>query len=343
MHPHSAERSPSAKHSREKAATPKRKQSERIREIWPDLREMILPRRKLLALGLALMIINRLSGMVLPYSTRYLVDNVVGKHQIALLTPLVLTVLGATLIQGITSFTLTQLLSKAGQRLIAELRQKVQQHIGRLSVGYYDANKSGVLVSRIMTDVEGVRNLIGTGLVEFVGGIMTALIALVVLLRISAVMTGLTALFVAAFAFALSKAFTKIRPIFRERGKINAEVTGRLTESLGGVRVVKGYHAEAREAAVFAGGVKRLLTNVEQSLTAMSFMSLSATVLMGIVGAVVMYVGTRQIFAGTLTLGGFVTFTAFLAFLVAPVFGVVGIGTQITEAHWPASTARTKS
>ncbi len=224
---------------------------------------MILPRRKLLALGLVLMIINRLSGMVLPYSTRYLVDNVVGKHQIALLTPLVLTVLGATLIQGITSFTLTQLLSKAGQRLIAELRQKVQQHIGRLSVGYYDANKSGVLVSRIMTDVEGVRNLIGTGLVEFVGGIMTAAIALVVLLRISAVMTGLTALFVAAFALALSKAFTKIRPIFRERGKINAEVTGRLTESLGGVRVVKGYHAEEREAAVFAGGVKRLLTNVE--------------------------------------------------------------------------------
>jgi ABC-type multidrug transport system fused ATPase/permease subunit len=332
VHPHSAERSPSAKHSRDKAVTPKRKQSERIREIWPDLREMILPRRKLLALGLALMIINRLSGMVLPYSTRYLIDNVVGKHQIALLTPLVLTVLGATLIQGITSFTLTQLLSKAGQRLIAELRQKVQQHIGRLSVGYYDANKSGVLVSRIMTDVEGVRNLIGTGLVEFVGGVMTAVIALVVLLRISAVMTGLTALFVAAFALALSKAFTKIRPIFRERGKINAEVTGRLTESLGGVRVVKGYHAEEREAAVFAGGVKRLLMNVEQSLTAMSFMSLSATVLMGIVGAVVMYVGTRQIFAGTLTLGGFVTFTAFLAFLVAPVFGVVGIGTQITEA-----------
>ncbi len=332
MHPHSAERSPSAKHSREKAETPKRKQSERIREIWPDLREMILPRRKLLALGLVLMIINRLSGMVLPYSTRFLVDNVVGKHQVKMLTPLVLTVLGATLVQGITSFTLTQLLSKAGQRLIAELRQKVQQHIGRLSVGYYDANKSGVLVSRIMTDVEGVRNLIGTGLVEFVGGIMTAFIALIVLLRISAVMTGLTALFVAAFSFALSQAFSKIRPIFRERGKINAEVTGRLTESLGGVRVVKGYHAEAREAAVFAGGVKRLLMNVEASLTAMSFMSLSATVLMGIVGAVVMYVGTRQIFAGTLTLGGFVTFTAFLAFLVAPVFGVVGIGTQITEA-----------
>ena len=323
---------PSAKHSREKADTPKRSQSQRLKAIWPDLREMILPRRKLLALGLALMIVNRLSGMILPYSTKFLIDDVLGKRRHELLTPLVLTVLAATVIQGITSFTLTQLLSKAGQRLIAELRSKVQEHVGRLSVGYYDANRSGVLVSRIMSDVEGVRNLVGTGLVEFVGGLMTAVIALVVLLRISAIMTGLTALFVTAFGFALSQAFTKIRPIFRERGKINAEVTGRLTESLGGVRVVKGYHAEEREAAVFAGGVTRLLKNVEASLTAMSFMSLSATVLMGIVGSVVMFVGARQIFAGTLTLGEFVTFTAFLAFLVAPVFGVVGIGTQITEA-----------
>ncbi len=293
---------------------------------------MLLPRRKLLALGFALMIVNRLSGLVLPYSTKFLIDDILGQRKIEMLTPLVLTVLGATLIQGITSFTLTQLLSKAGQRLIAELRQKVQQHVGRLSVSYYDANKSGVLVSRIMSDVEGVRNLIGTGLVEFVGGLMTAVVALVVLLRISATMTGLTALFVAAFGFALSKAFTKIRPIFRERGKINAEVTGRLTESLGGVRVVKGYHAEDREASVFSQGVGRLLANVEQSLTAMSFMSLSATVLMGIVGATVMFIGSRQIFAGTLTLGEFMTFTAFLAFLVAPVFQIVGIGTQITEA-----------
>jgi subfamily B ATP-binding cassette protein MsbA len=332
VNPRSAERTPTGKHARDKGPTPKRSQSERIKEIWPDLREMILPRRKLLALGLGLMIINRVSGLVLPYSTRFLLDNVIGKRQPSLLTPLVLTVVAATVVQGITSFTLTQLLSKAGQRLIAELRQKVQQHIGRLSVGYYDANKSGVLVSRIMSDVEGVRNLIGTGLVEFVGGVVTALFVLVLLLKISALMTGLTALFVAIFGLILSKAFTKIRPIFRERGKINAEVTGRLTESLGGVRVVKGYHAEEREAAVFAAGVKRLLTNVEASLTAMSFMSLSATVLMGIVGAVVMFVGTRQIFAGTLTQGDLFAFTALLAFLVAPVFGVVGIGTQITEA-----------
>jgi ABC-type multidrug transport system fused ATPase/permease subunit len=293
---------------------------------------MILPRRKLLLLGMLLMAINRLSGLVLPYSTKYLIDDIIGKHRTDLLTPLVLAVLSATLIQGVTSFTLTQLLSKAGQRLITELRRKVQEHVGRLSVAYYDANKSGVLVSRIMTDVEGVRNLIGTGLVEFAGGLMTAVVALVVLVRISPLMTGLTALAVGGFAFTLKQAFTKIRPIFRERGKINAEVTGRLTESLGGVRVVKGYHAEAREAEVFGGGAQRLLNNVLRSLTAMSLMSLSATVLMGVVGATVMFLGTRQIFAGTLTLGGFMTFTAFLAFLVAPVFQIVGIGTQITEA-----------
>ena len=333
MGPHSAERPIySGRHGRDRAEGPKRSTSERLRNVWPDLREMILPRRRLLAGGLVLMIINRLSGMVLPYSTKFLIDDVITKRRVAMLTPIVLAVLGATLIQGVTSYTLTQLLSKAGQRLIAELRRKVQRHVGRLSVSYYDANKSGVLVSRIMTDVEGVRNLIGTGLVEFAGGLLTALIALVVLLRISALMTGLTALFVAAFAFALKQAFTKIRPIFRERGRINAEVTGRLTESLGGVRVVKGYHAEEREAEVFSGGVQRLLDNVLRSLTAMSLMSLSATVLMGIVGAVIMFVGAHKIFAGTLTLGEFMTFTAFLAFLVAPVFQVVGIGTQITEA-----------
>ena len=306
--------------------------SQRFRDIWPDLREMILPRRGILALGLVLMVVNRLCGMVLPYSTKFLIDDILGKGQRDLLTPLVAAVLGATLLQGVTSFTLTQLLSKAAQRLIAELRQKVQRHVGLLPVSYYDSNKSGVLVSRIMTDVEGVRNLIGTGLVEFVGGLLTALIALIVLLRISPVMTLVTGSFVLLFSFVLKKAFTSIRPIFRERGKINAEVTGRLTESLGGVRVVKGYHAEAREAEVFAGGVQRLLDNVLKSLSAMSLMSLSATVLMGLVGSVVMFVGARQIFAGSLTLGEFVTFTAFLAFLVAPVFQVVGIGTQLTEA-----------
>src|SRR4051794_18265646 len=278
------------------------------------------------------MLINRAAGLVLPASTRYLVDDVVGKHNAGLLPQLVLAVLGATLVQGATSFTLTQLLSKEAQRLIAELRRKVQEHVGRLPVSYYDSNKAGVLVSRIMSDVEGVRNLVGTGLVEFVGGILTAIFALVFLLRISAVLTGIALLFIVLFALGLRKAFTRIRPIFRERGKINAEVSGRLTESLAGVRVVKGYHAEAQEAEVFATGVTRLLDNVLRSLTAISLMSLSATVLMGVVGATVMYVGARQIFAGTLTLGDLMSFTAFLAFLVAPMFQVVGIGTQITEA-----------
>ncbi len=310
-----------------------KKRQPTLRDVWPQLRELVLPRRKILALGFLLMIVNRLSGLVLPFSTRYLIDNVIGKRQMDLLTPLVLGILGATLIQGVTSYSLTQILSKAGQRLIAELRQKVQRHIGLLPVAYYDTNKSGVLVSRIMNDVEGVRNLIGTGLVDFVGGLMTALISLVVLLTISPTMTIVTAFAVGTFAFALSKsAFTKIRPVFRERGKITAEVTGRLTESLGGVRVVKGYHAEEREAEVFGKGVQKLLDNVFKSLTMMSVMGLSSTVLMGIVSASIMWVGARQIAAGHISLGDFVMFTTFLAFLIAPVFQAVGIGTQLTEA-----------
>jgi ABC-type multidrug transport system fused ATPase/permease subunit len=311
---------------------PKKPASERFRALWPDIWAMVRPRRGVLSIGLVLIVINRVSGLVLPASTRYLVDNVIGKHQAGMLLPLTLVVVAATAIQGITSFSLTQLLSIEGQKLIAELRRKVQEHIGRLPVSYYDSNKTGQLVSRIMSDVEGMRNLIGTGIIEFVGGLLTAAIALVMLLQISALMTALSIAIVLAFGLSLRKAFKTIRPIFRERGKINAEVTGRLTESLGGVRVIKGYHAEEREARVFAGGVQRLLDNVMRSLTAMSLMSLSATVLMGIVGALVMFIGTREIYAGTLTLGGFVTFTALLAFLVAPVVGIVSIGTQISEA-----------
>ncbi|PYT31015.1 MAG: ABC transporter permease [Acidobacteria bacterium] len=278
------------------------------------------------------MVINRASGLVLPYSSKYLIDDVLGKQHIKLLGQLVLIVLSATVVQAVTSFALTQLLSKAAQRLIAEMRRNVQEHIGRLPLPYYDANKTGTLVSRIMSDVEGVRNLIGTGLVEFAGGVLTAFIVLGILLHISALLTGMALSFLLLFGFALKKAFGTIRPIFRQRAKINAEVTGRLTESLGGVRVVKGYHAEEREAAIFSGGVQRLLDNVMKTLTATSVMSLSATLLMGVVGVVVMYVGARQIFAHTMTLGSFITFTALLVFMVAPVFQVVGIGTQISEA-----------
>ena len=305
---------------------------QKLRTVLPDVWQLIRPRRNLLALGFLLMVINRISGLVLPYSTKFLIDTVIVKHQSDRLKPLVLAVLLATAIQGLTSFSLTQLLSKAAQRLITELRQKVQAHIGRLPVSFHDSTKSGTLVARIMSDVEGIRNLIGTGLVDLVGGLLTAAIALVVLFRISALMTALAFGFLLCFALALRKAFGTIRPIFRERGKINAEVTGRLAESLGGVRVVKGYHAEDREERVFSKGVLRLLENVIRSLTATSVMSLSASLLLGVVGAVIMYVGARQIAAGTLTIGGFFTYTLFMGFLIAPIMQIVQIGTQLTEA-----------
>ncbi len=298
----------------------------------PQIWALIHPRGGILLLGFALMAINRVAGLILPGSTKYLVDDVIGKRHVQLLMPIVLAVLAATIVQGLTSFTLTQLLSKSAQRMISDLRKQVQAHIGRLPVSFYDANKTGVLVSRIMSDVEGVRNLIGTGLVEFVGGLMTAVLALIVLLRISTVMTVVAFVVLSGFALFLNKAFSTIRPIFRARPKINAEVTGRLTESLGGVRVVKGYHAEDREEEVFAGGVQRLLDNVLKTLTATSLMSLSGATLMGIVSAVVMFLGARQILAGTMTLGTFFTYIFFLGLLVAPVFQIVAIGTQITEA-----------
>ena len=310
----------------------KKKPAETFRSVRPLLKELVYPRRGMLALGFCLMLINLVASMIMPYSTKFLIDYVLGQKHYDTLKWLVMAVFAATIVQGISSFSLTQLLSKEAQRLISEMRRRVQVHVGRLPVAYYDATKSGALVSRIMSDVEGVRNLIGTGLIDFVGGILKALLSLVILFRTSALMTGLALLFIGLFAFSLSKAFKKIRPIFRERGKINAEVQCRLTESLAGVRVVKGYHAEAEEARVFAGGVQKLLENVLRSLTAISLMSLSAVSLMGIVGGTVMYVGARQIIAGTLTVGEFMMFTMFLAMLVAPMFQVVGIGTQLTEA-----------
>jgi ABC-type multidrug transport system fused ATPase/permease subunit len=309
--------------------------TEKRKNAWknlPDVWALIKPRRGLLALGFVLMAINRLAGLVLPASTKYLVDNVISKRQIQLLTPIVLAVLTATVVQGLTSFTLTQLLSKSAQKMIAELRRQVQAHIGRLPISFYDANKTGALVSRIMSDVEGVRNLIGTGLVEFVGGIMTAVIALVYLIHTSVTMTAVAFGILLVFGYGINKAFATIRPIFRARPKINAEVTGRLTESLSGVRVVKGYHAEEREEGVFAGGVQRLLDNVLKTLTATSLMSLSAAGLMGIVSAIIMELGAHKILAGTMTLGTFFAFNIFLGLLVAPVFQIVAIGTQITEA-----------
>jgi subfamily B ATP-binding cassette protein MsbA len=303
-----------------------------LKAVWPEVWKLMRPRRGLLALGFVLMVINKVAGFVLPYSSKFLIDNVVSKNQTGMLRPLVLSVLFATLIQGVTSFSLTQLLSKAAQRLITELRQQVQMHISRLPVAFYDANKTGALVSRIMTDVEGVRNLLGTGLVDFAGGLVAASIAVVLLLRTSVPLTLIAIGSLGCFALVLNKAFATIRPIFRERGKINAEVTGRLTESLGGVRVIKGYHAEEREEKIFAGGVRRLLDNVMRTLTATSLMGLSASVLLGLVGAATMFVGGHQMVAQTLTPGGYISYNLYLVFLVAPIMQVVSIGTQITEA-----------
>ncbi len=312
--------------------TPKSKKKPELRKVLPEIWALVHPRRWVLALGMVLMVINRISGFVLPASTKYLIDRVIGKHNVGLLPWIVGAVVVATTIQGITSFALTQLLSKAAQRLIAELRVKVQQHVGRLPIAFYDANRSGTLVSRIMTDVEGVRNLIGTGLVDFVGGLLTAVIAFVYLLHISVVMTLLAFGVVVVFTAILQAAFKTIRPIFRERSRINADVTGRLTESLGGVRVVKGYHAEEREAQVFAGGVQRLLDNVIRTLTAQSFMGLASTVVLGAVGALVMFFGARLVLAHKLTLGGYFSYTLILAYMIAPVVQIVAIGTQLTEA-----------
>ena len=303
-----------------------------LKKVLPEIWQLVKPRRLLLAFSFFLMVINRAAGLVLPASTKDLIDKVMVRHQMSLLPWIVGIVAVATLIQGITSYSLTQLLSKAGQRLIADLRVQVQQHIGRLPVAFYDENRTGTLVTRIINDVEGVRNIIGTGVVDFFGGLLTALFAFIYLIKLSYEMTIAAFAILILFALILQRAFKVIRPIFRERSKITSEVAGRLTESLGGVRVVKGYHAEASEARVFAAGVKRLLDNVISSLTAQSLMSLASTAVLGVVGALIMYLGAHQVVAGKLSTGGYVTYVMFLAFMVAPIVQLVSIGTQLTEA-----------
>jgi subfamily B ATP-binding cassette protein MsbA len=305
---------------------------ERLKDLLPDVWALLKPRRGLLSLALVLMAVGRVAGLVLPASTKYLIDDVIGRRNLELLVPLVGAVVAATVVQALSSFALVQLVSKAAQKLIAETRIRVQEHVGRLPVAFHDANKTGDLVSRIMSDVEGLRNLVGTGLIEFAGGLLTATLAFAMMLRLSPRVTLLTVAALAVFGLVVFRAFQVLRPIFRERGEIYAEVTGRLTESLGGVRVVKGYHAEPREAAVFEGGVRQILGNVYRTLATTSVLSLSSTVLLGLVGAGVMYVGAREILAGRMTIGSFFTYTVFLGFLVGPFFQIATIGSQITEA-----------
>jgi ABC-type multidrug transport system fused ATPase/permease subunit len=299
---------------------------------WRETRELMWPRRWLLALGLVLILINRAAGLVLPGMSKYLIDDVVTRRNVELLLPIALIGGGAVVVQAVTSFLLTQLLSKTAQKLITELRVRVQEHVGRLPVRYYDANKTGALVSRIMSDVEGVRNLIGTGFVDLLGGLLTAAVAFVLLVRLNATLTLSILSFLAVFGVLVTRAFKKIRPIFRERGAINAEVTGRLAESLGGVRIVKGFHAEGREAAVFEKGALRLFENVRKTLTATSLMAMAGTLLFGVVSVTVMIVGGKLILSGSMTMGEFIAFTLYLGLMIGPVFQIIGVGTQLTEA-----------
>ena len=312
--------------------TPKKKVS--LRKLWPTIWTLVKPRRGLILLGFLLVAIKTVSGLTLPYLSKYLLDNVLATAhpQPEKLPQLIAIVIGATLIQAIVSFCLTQLLSKEGQKLISELRKQVQQHVGRLSVAYYDENRTGTLVSRIMNDVEGVRNLIGTGLVEFVGGMLTAVLAFAYLMSRSVPVTLTVFAVIGVFVVVLQSAFKKIRPIFRERAKINAEVTGRLTESLGGVRVIKGYHAEDREADVFSGGVERLFKNVVSSLKMTSTLSSASTTVLGLVSGIVMWLGGNAVLGHSWTVGDYFSYNMFLAFMIAPVFQIVNIGTQLTEA-----------
>ena len=295
-------------------------------------REFIWPRRKLVLLGLILIVISRLAGLVLPGASKYLIDNVIVDKDMQMLKVLLLIVAGSILVQAITSYWLTQLLSVEAQLLISKLRAKVQEKILSLPISYFDNTKSGALVSRIMTDVEGVRNLVGTGLVQLVGGTLTSVVSLFLLISISPLMTVYVLVPVGIFAYIALKAFGYIRPIFRERGVLNARVTGRLVETLNGVRVIKGFNAEKQENAIFAEGVDTLFQNVKKSLTATSIMTSSATFLLGIATTGIMGIGGYQIIQENLTFGEFLSFTLYLGFMIAPIVQMSNIGSQLTEA-----------
>jgi ABC-type multidrug transport system fused ATPase/permease subunit len=279
-----------------------------------------------------LMILNRLVGLVLPASSKYLIDDVILKHQSGLLLPLALIAGAATLVQAFSSFALSQVLGVAAQRAITEMRKSVQQHVARLPVRYFDSTQTGILISRIMTDAEGIRNLVGTGLVQLVGSLVTAALALTVLLYLNWKLTSVTLLALGAFGVCMALAFKKLRPLFRERGQINAEVTGRLTESLGGIRIVKAYAAEKREQLVFARGAHRLFRNVARSMTAVSGVTAFSTIIVGAIGVILILVGGRDILNGQMTLGDFFMYMIFTGLVAMPLVEIANIGTQITEA-----------
>jgi ABC-type multidrug transport system fused ATPase/permease subunit len=300
--------------------------------VWQDARDLVWTHRYRLLLGMALMIVNRLVGLVLPASSKYLIDDVVVKHRADLLVPLAVAAGAATVIQAVTSFTLSQVLGVAAQRAITEMRKSVQEHVGRLPVSYFDSTQTGVLISRIMTDAEGIRNLIGTGLVQLIGGLVTATLALCVLFYLNWRLTSITLLALALFGSLMALAFKRLRPLFRERGEINALVTGRLGETLGGIRIVKAYSAEKREALVFAKGAHRLFRNVAKSMTGVSAVTASSTVVIGAIGVILILVGGNSILTGQMTLGDFFMYIFFTAMVAAPIVEIASIGTQIAEA-----------
>ena len=299
---------------------------------WREFRELVWVHRQRLAIGLTLMMISRLSGIVLPALSKYVIDDVIGKGRHDLLVPIALAAGGATVVQAFTSFFLGQTLGVAAQRAITDMRKKVQAKIMRLPVRYFDSTQSGVLLSRIMSDAEGIRNLVGTGLVQLVGGVLTAIMALGVLLYLNWHMTVVTAIVLAMFGGGMAYAFKQLRPLFRERGKIQAAVTGRLTEALGGIRIVKSYTAEKREEIVFTHGAHKLFRNIAQSMTGVSATTSGSTVIIGVVGVIMIWMGGNAILAGTMTLGDFIMYIFFIGLLAAPMISIASIGTQITEA-----------
>ena len=303
-----------------------------LNSVKSVFKTIIWPRKKLVFIGLLLIAINRAAGLVLPGATKYLIDDAINNADMNLLELIILAVSGAILIQSLSSFLLTKLLSVEAHYLITELRIKVQRHILRLKTNFFDHNKSGELVSRIMTDATGVRNLIGTGLVHLLGGVITSIGSLIILININAMMTIYVFVPLIIFGIVSLKAFNYIRPIFRERYKIDAEVVGRLTETLGGIRIIKGFNAEEREDEVFSKGVHRLYANVKKSLITTSLMTSGATLLMGITSTLIIYFGGSLIIQNEMTVGDFFAFTLYLGFLIAPIVQMSNIGTQITDA-----------
>jgi len=303
-----------------------------MNNAWAEARELIGHHRGQLGLGLALMLVNRLAGLVLPASPKILIDRVIGQHQAYLLTPIALVVVAATLLQAGTTFALSQVMSVAAQRAIADMRKRVNEHVLRLPVSYFDGTQTGILISRILNDAEGIRNLVGTGLVQLIGGLVTAVLALVVLFWLNWALTSITLLILLTFAGGMALAFTKLRPIFRERSVITADVTGRLGQSLSGIRVVKTYIAERREQLVFARGVHKLLRNIARTITGVSALTAFTTVIVGGVGVLMIVVGGHAILNGKMTLGDFFTYVLFIGLVAAPLVQIASIGTQVSEA-----------